>query len=260
MFAHRAQADGVGFAFTDRWGGASEAPYAELNLGGHVGDDAAAVRENRARAAAGLGLDPARVVWMNQVHGRDVEVVDGPWTGAVPEADAVATRTPGLALAVLVADCTPVLLADPEAGVVAAAHAGRPGLFAGVIPATVEAMVKLGARPDRIVAKTGPAVCGPCYEVPAEMRDEVAGRIPAARSVTREGTPALDIVAGVWAQLADAGVPFGEKSHICTRESADSFSYRRDGKTGRIAGYVWIDAGTGSAGDAAADTAPVRDR
>lgn len=260
MFAHRAQAGDVGFAFTDRWGGVSEAPYAELNLGGHVGDDAAAVRENRARAAAGLGLDPARVVWMNQVHGRDVEVVDRPWTGAVPEADAVATRTLGLALAVLVADCTPVLLADPEAGVVAAAHAGRPGLFAGVIPATVEAMVKLGARPDRIVAKTGPAVCGPCYEVPAEMCDEVAGRIPAARSVTREGTPALDIVAGVWAQLADAGVPFGEKSHICTRESADSFSYRRDGKTGRIAGYVWIDTGVGSAGDAAVDTAPVRDR
>ncbi|MDI2126192.1 peptidoglycan editing factor PgeF [Yinghuangia seranimata] len=242
MFSLRSEVDGVRFAFTDRWGGAGAAPYEELNLGGHVGDDPAVVRENRARTARELGVDPARVVWMNQVHGRDVEVVDGPWPGEAPEADAVVTRTPGLALAVLVADCTPVLLADPVAGVVAAAHAGRPGLAAGVVPATVEAMVRLGARPERIAAKTGPAVCGPCYEVPEAMCEDVASRVPAARSRTREGTAALDIVAGVWAQLADKGVPFGEKSHICTRESADHFSYRRDGKTGRIAGYVLLGA------------------
>ncbi|MCF2531308.1 peptidoglycan editing factor PgeF [Yinghuangia soli] len=240
MFSLRTAASGVHFAFTDRWGGESAAPYGELNLGGHVGDDPRAVRGNRARTAEALGLDADRVVWMNQVHGREVAVVDGPWAGPVPEADAVVTRTPGLALAVLVADCTPALLADPVAGVAAAAHAGRPGLFAGVIPDTVEAMVRLGARPERIVAATGPAVCGPCYEVPDAMCDEVAARIPQARSRTPEGTSALDIVAGVWSQLADAGVPAGEKSHICTRESADHFSYRRDGKTGRIAGYVWL--------------------
>ncbi|HSA49700.1 MAG TPA: peptidoglycan editing factor PgeF [Yinghuangia sp.] len=240
MFSLRSEESGVHFAFTDRWGGVGAAPYDELNLGGHVGDDPRIVRDNRSRTAAALGIDAGRVVWMNQVHGRDVVTVDGPWTGPVPEADAVVSRTPALALAVLVADCTPALFADPVAGVVAAAHAGRPGLFAGVIPATIEAMAELGARPERIIAKTGPAVCGPCYEVPDAMCDEVAARVPQARARTPEGTAALDIVAGVWAQLADAGVPVGEKSHICTRESPDHFSYRRDGKTGRIAGYVWL--------------------
>lgn len=257
MFSHRSEHLGAHFAFTDRWGGVGTAPYDELNLGGHVGDAPDTVRANRARAARELGLDPARVVWMNQVHGRDVEVVDGPWPGEVPEADAVVTRTEGLALAVLVADCTPVLLADPAAGVAAAAHAGRPGLFAGVVPATVDAMVALGARPERIVARTGPAVCGPCYEVPDAMCEEVAARVPAARSRTPQGTSALDIVAGVWAQLADAGVVVGEKSHICTRESADHFSYRRDGKTGRIAGYVWLGergATPGAPGSGASET------
>ncbi len=145
------------FAFTDRWGGVSSAPYGELNLGGAVGDDPAAVGANRERAARDLGIDPARVVWMNQVHGRDVAVVDGPW-GAdadIPAVDAVVTARRGLPLAVLTADCTPVLLADPVAGVAGAAHAGRPGLVAGVVPATVEAMVALGAHPSRITAHTG---------------------------------------------------------------------------------------------------------
>ncbi|GAA3106574.1 peptidoglycan editing factor PgeF [Streptomyces goshikiensis] len=169
--------NGAHFAFTDRWGGVSAVPYEELNLGGAVGDDPAAVLANRAAAAAGLGIDADRVVWMNQVHGRDVAVVDGPWEAGrqVPSVDAVVTTRRGLALAVLTADCTPVLLADPVAGVAGAAHAGRPGLVAGVVPAVVEAMTGLGAEPGRIVARTGPAVCGRCYEVPAGMRDEVAG-------------------------------------------------------------------------------------
>src|SRR5690606_17189022 len=125
---------------TDRWGGVSAAPYEELNLGGAVGDDPGAVTANRELAAKSLGLDPARVVWMNQVHGNDVAMVDGPWGSAVPEVDAIVTTRRGLALAVLTADCTPVLLADPVAGVVAAAHAGRPGMVAGVVPAAVRAM------------------------------------------------------------------------------------------------------------------------
>ncbi|RBL79681.1 laccase, partial [Streptomyces cavourensis] len=152
------------FAFTDRWGGVSAAPYGELNLGGAVGDDPAAVGANRERAARRLGLDPASVVWMNQVHGRDVAVVDGPWgaDAEIPAVDALVTTRRGLALAVLTADCTPVLLVDPAAGVVGAAHAGRPGLVAGVVPAVVEAMTALGARPSRITAHTGPAVCGRC--------------------------------------------------------------------------------------------------
>lgn len=233
---------GAHFAFTDRWGGVSAAPYDELNLGGAVGDDPVAVRANRELAARRLGVDPALVVWMNQVHGREVAVVEGPWTGEdVPAADAVVTARRGLPLAVLTADCTPVLLADPVAGVVGAAHAGRPGMVAGVVPAAVEAMIALGAEPSRITARTGPAVCGRCYEVPATMRAEVAAAEPAAWAETGWGTPAVDVAAGVHAQLAALGVRDRIASPVCTLESGDHFSYRRDRTTGRLAGYVWLD-------------------
>ncbi|MFF1478770.1 peptidoglycan editing factor PgeF [Streptomyces sp. NPDC058301] len=236
---------GAHFAFTDRWGGVSAAPYEELNLGGAVGDDPAAVRTNRGLGAKALGLDADQVVWMNQVHGTDVAVVDGPWAAGaeVPAVDAVVTARRGLALAVLTADCTPVLLADPVAGVAAAAHAGRPGMVAGVVPAAVRAMISLGADPARITARTGPAVCGKCYEVPAQMRDEVAAAEPAAWAQTSWGTPAVDVTAGVQAQLAALGVTDRRASGVCTLESHDHFSYRRDRTTGRLAGYVWLDAG-----------------
>ncbi|MET8949508.1 MULTISPECIES: peptidoglycan editing factor PgeF [unclassified Streptomyces] len=242
MIGQRDTASGAHFAFTDRWGGVSAAPYEELNLGGAVGDDAEAVRTNRELAAKSLGLDPGRVVWMNQVHGRDVAVVDEPWGARpVPEVDAIVTTRRDLALAVLVADCTPVLLADPVAGVVAAAHAGRPGMVAGVVPAAVRAMMELGAEPSRIVARTGPTVCGRCYEVPEQMRAEVAAVEPAAHAETSWGTPAVDVAAGVHAQLERLGVCDRAQSPVCTRESGDHFSYRRDRTTGRLAGYVWLD-------------------
>ncbi|MER6616104.1 peptidoglycan editing factor PgeF [Streptomyces xantholiticus] len=233
---------GAHFAFTDKWGGVSAVPYEELNLGGAVGDDPEAVLANRAIAAKSLGLDPARVVWMNQVHGNDVAQVAGPWEdGRALEVDALVTARRGLALAVLTADCTPVLLADPVASVVGAAHAGRPGMVAGVVPAVVEAMRKLGAEPERIIARTGPAVCGRCYEVPEQMRSEVAAVEPAAWSETSWGTPAVDVTAGVHAQLEALGVRDRGKSPVCTLESRDHYSYRRDRTTGRLAGYVWLE-------------------
>jgi YfiH family protein len=233
---------GAHFAFTDRWGGVSAVPYEELNLGGAVGDDPEAVLANRAIAAKSLGLDPAQVVWMNQVHGKDVAEVDGPWTIAdPPPVDGLVTARRGLALAVLTADCTPVLLADPVAGIVGAAHAGRPGMIAGIVPATVEAMKSLGADPERIMARTGPAVCGRCYEVPEQMRAEVAAVEPAAWSETSWGTPAVDVIAGVHAQLEALGVRIRRASPVCTLESEDHYSYRRDRTTGRLAGYVWLD-------------------
>lgn len=242
MIGQRGHVSGAHFAFTDRWGGVSAAPYEELNLGGAVGDDGDAVRTNRELAAKSLGVDPARVVWMNQVHGAAVTVVDEPWGDRpVPGTDAVVTTRRGLALAVLTADCVPVLLADPVAGVVAAAHAGRPGLVAGVVPAAVRAMTGLGADPARIVARTGPAVCGRCYEVPEAMRAEVAAVEPAAHAETSWGTPAVDVSAGVHAQLERLGVRDREQSPVCTLESDDHFSYRRDRTTGRLAGYVWLD-------------------
>jgi YfiH family protein len=242
VIGQRDTVSGAHFAFTDRWGGVSAAPYEELNLGGAVGDDPEAVRANRELAAKSLGLDPARVVWMNQVHGPDVAVVDAPWgEKPVPEVDAVVTARRGLALAVLTADCTPVLLADPVAGIAAAAHAGRPGMVAGVVPAAVRAMMELGADPSRIVARTGPAVCGRCYEVPEAMRAEVSAVEPAAHAETSWGTPAVDVTAGVHAQLQRLGVCDRAQSPVCTLESGDHFSYRRDRTTGRLAGYVWLD-------------------
>ncbi|CAM5745268.1 putative Laccase domain protein [Streptomyces afghaniensis 772] len=234
---------GAHFAFTDRWGGVSAAPYEELNLGGAVGDDPDAVRTNRELAAKSLGVDPDRVVWMNQVHGADVVVVDGPWgsSSEIPSVDAIVTTRPGLALAVLTADCVPVLLADPVAGIAAAAHAGRPGMIAGVVPAALRAMTDLGAEPSRIVARTGPTVCGRCYEVPDAMRAEVSAVEPAAYAETSWGTPAVDVSAGVHAQLDRLGVRDRAQSPVCTLESDDHFSYRRDRTTGRLAGYVWLD-------------------
>ncbi|WP_416967170.1 peptidoglycan editing factor PgeF [Streptomyces sp. 4F14] len=242
MIGQRESVRGAHFAFTDRWGGVSAAPYEELNLGGAVGDDPAAVRTNRELAAKSLGLDPAEVVWMNQVHGADVAEVTGAWGAQpVPEVDAVVTVRRGLPLAVLTADCVPVLLADPVAGVAAAAHAGRPGMVEGVVASAVRAMAGLGAEPARIVARTGPSVCGRCYEVPEQMRAEVAALEPAAYAETSWGTPAVDVAAGVHAQLERLGVRDRAQSPVCTLESHDHFSYRRDGATGRLAGYVWLD-------------------
>ncbi|MEN3583596.1 peptidoglycan editing factor PgeF [Streptomyces sp. ZYX-F-203] len=241
MIGRRETLDGAHFAFTDRWGGVSAVPYEELNLGGAVGDDPAAVRANRESAARSLGLDPARVVWMNQVHGAEVAAVTGPWSGPAPGVDALVTTERGLALAVLTADCVPLLLVDARAGVIAAAHAGRPGLVAGVVPAVVRVMVEHGADPARVVARSGPAVCGGCYEVPEAMRDEVVAVEPAAWARTGRGTPAVDVAAGVHAQLSRSGVRDRERSPVCTRGSDDHFSYRRDRVTGRMAGYVWLD-------------------
>jgi YfiH family protein len=221
---------------TDRYGGTSQAPYDELNLGGHVGDDPSRVASNRVLLAEAFGVEPDQLVLMSQVHGTAVAVVDGPATGgAAPEVDALVTAVPGLALVVLVADCAPVLLADTTAGVVAVAHAGRRGLAGGIVAATLEAMRGLGAQPATTAVIVGPAICGQCYEVPVALQTEVVAVAPAARSTTRAGTAGLDIRAGVVAQLEAAGVASIEVDPLCTAESDRLYSHRRDGITGRFA-------------------------
>jgi hypothetical protein len=225
---------------TDRHGGVSQPPYASANLGEHVGDDPAAVAENRARLARRLGVHPVSVVWMAQVHGAEVVTVAGPPAAPVAGADALVTSTPGLALGVLVADCVPVLLADAAAGVVGAAHAGRRGLAASIVPAVTAEMRMQGARAEATTAWVGPAICGACYEVPAAMRADVARVVPAAAALTRTGRPALDIPAAVVEQLNAAGIGDVRLDGRCTAEDPDLFSYRRDGRTGRMAGVVLL--------------------
>jgi YfiH family protein len=225
---------------TDRRGGRSRAPYDSFNLGDHVGDDPADVAANRSRVARELQVPEDRLVWMNQVHGTGVAVVDGPQDGPVAGTDALVTATRGLVLCVLVADCVPVLLADHEAGVVAAVHAGREGVRRGVVPAALSAMASLGARARHVTALLGPAVCGACYEVPEQMQGDVAGVAPAAAVRTRNGTPGLDLRAGVEQILRGAGIPEVVQDPRCTVEDPFLFSHRRDGVTGRQAGIVWL--------------------
>ncbi|WP_203990961.1 peptidoglycan editing factor PgeF [Sphaerisporangium rufum] len=228
-------------AFTDRHGGVSAGPYGTRNLGGSVGDDPAAVAANRAATARDLGLDPGRVVFMRQVHGRDVGYVTGPFGDEPPALDGVLTDRPGLGIAVLAADCAPVLLADPAAGIVGGAHSGRAGTAAGVVPALVEAMRARGA--GDLVAVLGPMACGRCYQVSAELREQVAAGLPEAWSATPAGDPALDLRAGIVAQLARHGVRDVRHDERCTIETPDLYSHRRERLTGRFAGYVWLAAG-----------------
>lgn len=229
---------GARAAITDRAGGVSDAPFDGLNLSYRVGDDPAHVAENRRRAAATAGLDPSRVVWMEQVHGAEVAVVHDPAVSPVAGVDALVTTERGLALGVLVADCLPVLLADTDAGVVGAAHAGRRGLAGGIVGATVAAMRSLGAEPAGLQALIGPGIRSCCYEVGADVRDDVVERVPETSARTAEGGPALDLAAGVLAELGRAGVRRHSRVAVCTAEDPAYFSYRRDGVTGRFAGYI----------------------
>jgi YfiH family protein len=225
---------------TDRRGGRSRSPYDSFNLGDHVGDDSADVAANRSRVARELAVPEDRLVWMSQVHGAGVAIVDGPQDGPVPGTDALVTATPGLVLCVLVADCVPVLLADHETGVVAAVHAGREGVRQGVLPAAMSAMASLGARARHVTALLGPAVCGACYEVPEEMQGDVARIAPSAAVRTRAGTAGLDLRAGVEEILRRAGIAEVVQDPRCTVEDRHLFSHRRDGVTGRQAGLVWL--------------------
>ena len=256
-------APGVHFLFTGRGGGVSAPPYDTLNLGGAVGDDPAAVAENRRLTARACGLADGRLAWMRQVHGvavryagvgsaEDDAVGSDEFRGGgrplaaepagqrLPEADAFFTDVPGLGLGVLVADCAPVLLADPEARIVGVAHAGREGMAAGVVTELLSAMSAAGGDPARMHAVIGPHICGGCYEVPAELRDRIAGKVPESGCVTRKGTPGVDVGAGVEAQLARAGVAFVSSDPRCTAETPFLYSYRRDGRAGRLAGLIWL--------------------
>nr|WP_090274090.1 peptidoglycan editing factor PgeF [Mycolicibacterium komanii] len=226
---------------TTRAGGVSAPPFDTFNLGDHVGDDPAAVAANRKRLSAAIGLGDDGIVWMNQVHSDHVVVVDEATDRPVDKTDALVTATPRLALAVVTADCVPVLMGDARAGVVAAVHAGRVGAQNGVVARTVEAMLSLGAHPEDISALLGPAVSGRNYEVPETMAAEVEAALPGSRTTSAKNTPALDLRAGIHRQLTTLGVTAIDVDPRCTVEDRNLFSHRRDAPTGRLASLVWME-------------------
>lgn len=262
VFSWRAQVrPGVWVAFTDDAAG---------NLALHVGDDPAAVRQRRRSVEQACGTGSRHFRFMNQVHGNLVAVVareaGAPTTAVEPAGEDSGTPDPlapvadalvsaGEPLAVLVADCVPVVLVgqraagEPGAGdhVLGVVHAGRPGVANGVVRAAVERLRTLGAV--QVSAWIGPSVCGNCYEVPEELRADVSASVPATWCTTSHGTPGLDLPAGVRSQLEAEGVAV-EYTGGCTLEDETLFSYRRNHRTGRFAGLVWTDAAGSGAGDA----------
>ena len=222
---------GFRHGFFTRRGGASSGVFAGLNCGAGSSDQAVIVAINRARVAEAMGVPLERMITVHQVHSADVVEIDGPHDGSAPRADAMVSAAPGVALAVLTADCQPVLFGDAEAGVVGAAHAGWRGGRDGVLQATVEAMVSLGAERHRIAAVIGPAISQRNYEVGPEF---VAGFIADDPSNARffaqgAGDRSLfDLPAYGLAQLRAAGVGHAEWTRHCTyADEARFYSYRR---------------------------------
>jgi polyphenol oxidase len=227
-------------AFTLRGGGVSAAPFDSLNLATHVGDRAAAVTENRRRMRARLEL-PAEPVWLEQVHGTHVADLDAVADAARSPADAVMTRTRGRVCVVQVADCLPVLLAARDASVVAVAHAGWRGLAAGVLEATV---ASLGVAPQQLLAWLGPAISARHFEVGGEVREAFLARDPGAGTafeLNTRGRWQCDLAALARRRLAALGVADVCGGGWCTyADRARFFSFRRDGRCGRMAALIWL--------------------
>ncbi|MBM3505126.1 MAG: peptidoglycan editing factor PgeF [Alphaproteobacteria bacterium] len=174
-------------AFFTREGGLSAGLYAGLNCGLGSNDDRAIVERNRALALERLGLAAGRLCTVHQVHGTAVAHADGPWTSTAPVADAVITTVPGLAVAVLTADCVPVLLAEPDAGIVGAVHCGWKGTLSGVLEAALEAIEARGGQRTRLIAAVGPAIAQPSYEVGVELEQQFTAADPASDRFFRAG-------------------------------------------------------------------------
>jgi len=221
----------MGTFFTDRLSGNSSGVYASLNLGDHVGDIPEAVASNRALITAKFG--PTQ--YMNQVHGNRVAIIEEV-TEEIPTADALVTGIPGITLAVMVADCIPLLLKSSYA--VAAVHVGRKGLLNRVAEKAIDVMREISD--SGISAIIGPAICGKCYEVSDEIFSEVTKGHPDSTSRTVSGTPALDLVSALISDLQKLGITDIDNQSRCTLEHDDLYSYRRDGATGRQVGLVWL--------------------
>lgn len=231
------EVDGVRHGFFGRAGGVSQGLYASLNTGLGSDDDPAAVAKNRARCARALGVDAGGLISLYQVHSADAVIVTEPWSGRGPRADAMVTDRPGIALGILAADCMAFLLADPEARVIGAAHAGWRGALAGILESAVGAMTRLGAKPERIRAGLGPCLRQPNFEVGLDLVEAFVAKHPASERFFAPGRSAekrqLDLAGfGRW-RLEAAGVTALEDVEICTLgASEDYFSYRAGRRAG----------------------------
>lgn len=220
-------------AFFTRQGGVSSGVFATLNTGAGSSDDRANVIENRARCAAHLGLAPNHLLSVHQIHSPTVHVVSAPWgLGEGPRGDGMVTRTAGLGLGVLAADCTPVLFADPAAGIIGAAHAGWKGALGGVLEATVNAMVGLGAARAHIIAAIGPTISQNAYEVgpefEARFRTEDDSASAFFKPASREAHFMFDLPGYVAHRLTRAGIGTIDALGLCTYgDEARFFSFRR---------------------------------
>ncbi len=225
---------GVKWAVTDRYGGVSQGSFAEFNLGAGTEDDAGSVASNRSSLAEEFGVERQDLRFMRQQHGEEIMHVQA-GDASAPECDALITDDPRVALAVLIADCTPVLLVDRVVGWAGAVHAGRAGMTKGLVRTCVQTLRKRGAH--HLQALVGPSICGRCYEVPEALRAQASIDHGAAHTTSWTGTPAIDVAAGVAQQLHEASVPMTWLPG-CTRESDDLYSHRRDPHTGRFAAVV----------------------
>ncbi|MGA1689219.1 MAG: peptidoglycan editing factor PgeF [Candidatus Nanopelagicaceae bacterium] len=222
--------------FTSRLGGTSSPPFDSLNLALHVGDDSAAVAKNRETLASIVGLPRKQLFFMTQVHGHEVVVINKDSdSNQAPEADALFTTEPGIALVTLIADCTPLLLKSNRA--VAAVHVGRKGLVAEVLEETLRVFKEHGIEPSDLDAEIGPSICADCYEVDLQTYREVVEKNPA--SATDETRRCLDVAGGLKSRLERYRINY-KASDVCVNHTPGYFSYRRDGVTGRQAGVVWI--------------------
>jgi polyphenol oxidase len=224
--------DGIRHGFFTRQGGVSKGVYGSLNCGLGSRDDAENVRQNRALVAETLGVPPERLLTLYQIHSATTVIVDKPWNGTVSEADALVTRTPGLAIGALTADCAPVLFCDPEARVIAAAHAGWRGALLGIIEATVASMERLGATPERVVAVIGPTISQRAYEVGSDYVERFLAEEPASSPFfmtdDSSGEPHFDLAGYVAERLTRAGVGTVSDLGLCTYcDETRLFSYRR---------------------------------
>jgi len=224
--------DGIRHGFFTRQGGVSKGVYGSLNCGLGSRDDAESVQQNRALVAETLGVPPDRLLTLYQVHSATAVIVETSWEGAAAEADALVTRTPGLAIGALTADCAPVLFCDPEAHVIAAAHAGWRGALSGIVEATIASMQELGASPERVVAVIGPSISQRAYEVGSDYVDRFMAEEPASSSFfmtdDSSGEPHFDLSGYVAERLARAGVGTVSDLGLCTYcDETRLFSYRR---------------------------------